>query len=121
MCPAVATCRKRPSARRLSVFKLSRLKGLSSCCLAGVSLAPPRHPGMGIAGPRDYNGGNIIVIGRIDEAHPADIYALLAILMAAIVVPESFFLRVGGPDGSHLLVYRLPIGRQLDSTHGLAH
>src|SRR5206468_11254653 len=105
--------RERPSARRLSVFNLSRLKGLSSCCLAGVSLAPPSHPGVGIAGPRDYNGDNIIMIGRIDEARPAVVDALLAILMAADFVPLSFFRLVDGDEGTYLLVSRLVIEGQL--------
>jgi len=68
---------------------------------------------MGIAGPRDYNGGNIIVIGRIDEAHPAVVYALLAILMAAVFVPMSFFRLVDGDEGTYLLVSRLVIEGQL--------
>jgi hypothetical protein len=63
--------------------------------------------------PRDYNGGNVTVIRRIDQAHPAVVYGLLAILMAAVFVPMSLFRIVDGDEGTYLLVSRLVSEGQL--------
>src|SRR5437870_13607907 len=68
---------------------------------------------MAIPEPRDDKGASATVTTRIDEAHPAVVYALLAILMAAVFVPMSFFRLVDGDEGTYLLVSRLVIEGQL--------
>ena len=45
-------------------------------------------PDHGIAGSRDYNGGSVTVIGGIDQARPAVVYGLLAVMMALVFVPN---------------------------------
>src|SRR3989441_8573000 len=67
---------------------------------------------MGIPVPRVYNGGGVTG-RRIDHVRPAVIYGLLAILMAAVFVPMSFFRLVDGDEGTYLLVSRLVIEGQL--------
>src|SRR3989475_7068713 len=68
---------------------------------------------MAIPEPRDDKGGSATVTTRIDQAHPAVVYGLLAILMAAVFVPMSFFRLVDGDEGTYLLVSRLVIEGQL--------
>ena len=53
------------------------------------------------------------MIGRIDQARPAVVYGLLAILMAAVFVPMAFYRLVDGDEGTYLLVSRLVIEGQL--------
>jgi hypothetical protein len=53
------------------------------------------------------------VIERIERAHPAVVYGLLAILMAAVFVPMSFYRLVDGDEGTYLLVSRLVTEGQL--------
>ena len=67
----------------------------------------------GIAGSRDYNGGSVTVIGRIDQARPAVVYGLLAVMMALVFVPLSFYRLVDGDEGTYLLVSRLVIEGEL--------
>jgi 4-amino-4-deoxy-L-arabinose transferase-like glycosyltransferase len=47
------------------------------------------------------------VIGRIDQARPAVVYGLLAVMMALVFVPLSFYRLVDGDEGTYLLVSRL--------------
>src|SRR5437870_10487731 len=61
----------------------------------------------------DYNGSSVTVIRRIDQAQPAVVYGLLAILMAAVFVPMSLFRLVDGDEGTYLLVSRLVVEGQL--------
>ena len=49
------------------------------------------------------------MIKRIDQARPAVIYGLLAVLMAAVFVPMSLFRLVDGDEGTYLLVSRLVV------------
>jgi 4-amino-4-deoxy-L-arabinose transferase-like glycosyltransferase len=53
------------------------------------------------------------VITRINQAHPAVVYGLLAVLMAAVFVPMSLFRLVDGDEGTYLLVSRLVVEGQL--------
>jgi hypothetical protein len=46
-------------------------------------------------------------VRRLDQVHPAIVYGLLAILMAAVFVPISLFRLVDGDEGTYLLVSRL--------------
>src|SRR5437867_11312592 len=64
---------------------------------------------MAIPEPRDDNGGSATVTRRIDQAHPTVVYGLLAILMAAVFVPMSFFRLIDDDEGTYLLVSRLGI------------
>jgi hypothetical protein len=52
-------------------------------------------------------------IRRLDDAHPAIVYGLLLILMAAVFVPLSFFRLVDGDEGTYLLVSRLVVEGQV--------
>jgi 4-amino-4-deoxy-L-arabinose transferase-like glycosyltransferase len=56
---------------------------------------------------------NVTVSGRLNQAHPAVVYGLLAILMAAVLVPMSVFRIVDGDEGTYLLVSRLVSEGQL--------
>jgi hypothetical protein len=53
------------------------------------------------------------VIRRIDQAHPAVAYGLVAILLAAVFVPMSLTRLVDGDEGTYLLVSRLVVEGQL--------
>ena len=44
-------------------------------------------------------GESVTMIGRIDQAHPAVVYGLLAALLAAVFVPMSLFRLVDGDEG----------------------
>src|SRR5437867_3231683 len=61
----------------------------------------------------DYNGSSVTVIRRIDQAQPAVVYGLLAILLAAVFVPMSLYRLVDGDEGTYLLVSRLVVEGQL--------
>src|SRR3989475_9837017 len=61
----------------------------------------------------DYNGSSVTVIRRIDQAQPAVVYGLLAILLAAVFVPMSLYRLVDGDEGTSLLVSRLVVEGQL--------
>ena len=54
-----------------------------------------------------------MVIRRIDQAHPAVVYGLLAALLAAVFVPMSLFRLVDGDEGTYLLQARLVAEGQL--------
>src|SRR5438128_4509766 len=68
---------------------------------------------MAIPEPRDDKGGSATVTTRIDQAHPVVVYGLLAILMAAVFVPMSFFRLIDDDEGTYLLVSRLVIEGRL--------
>lgn len=53
------------------------------------------------------------MITRIDQASPAVVYGLLAVLMAAVFVPMSLYRLVDGDEGTYLLVSRLVVEGQL--------
>lgn len=53
------------------------------------------------------------MITRINQTHPAVVYGLLAVLMAAVFVPMSLFRLVDGDEGTYLLVSRLVAEGQL--------
>jgi dolichyl-phosphate-mannose-protein mannosyltransferase len=59
------------------------------------------------------SSGDVTVIRRIDRAHPAVVYGLLAGLLAAVFVPMSLFRLVDGDEGTYLLVSRLVVEGQL--------
>jgi hypothetical protein len=59
------------------------------------------------SGPRDYNDGSVTVMRHIDQARPAVVYGLLAVLLAAVFVPMSLLRLVDGDEGTYLLVSRL--------------
>src|SRR2546422_399810 len=65
----------------------------------------------------DYNGSSVTVIRRIDQAQPAVVYGLLAILLAAVFVPMSLYRLVDGDEGTYLLVSRLVVEGQLPYHH----
>src|SRR5437867_12980058 len=54
----------------------------------------------------DYNGSSVTVIRRIDQAQPAVVYGLLAILLSAVFVPMSRYRLVAEDEGNHLLLSR---------------
>ena len=58
-------------------------------------------------------GESVTMIGRIEQAHPAVVYGLLAALLAAVFVPMSLFRLVDGDEGTYLLVARLVAEGQL--------
>jgi hypothetical protein len=58
-------------------------------------------------------GGIATLIRRIDQARPAVMYGLLAVLLAAVFVPMSLFRLVDGDEGTYLLVSRLALEGQL--------
>ena len=68
---------------------------------------------MAIPEPRDDNGGSATVTRRIDQARPTVVYGLLAILMAAVFVPMSFFRLIDDDEGAYLLVSRLVVEGRL--------
>ncbi len=49
------------------------------------------------------------MITRINQATPAVVYGLLAVLMAAVFIPMSLFRLVDGDEGTYLLVSRLVV------------
>src|SRR5947199_345829 len=68
---------------------------------------------MAIPEPRDDNGGSPTVTGRLAQARPPVVYGLLAILMAAVFVPMSFFRLIDDDEGAYLLVSRLVVEGRL--------
>src|SRR6059058_2319783 len=58
------------------------------------------------SGRANYNGV-VPVIERIERAHAAIVYGLLAVLLAAVFIPMSLLRLVDGDEGTYLLVSRL--------------
>src|SRR6059058_952751 len=64
------------------------------------------------SGRANYNGV-VPVIERIERAHAAIVYGLLAVLLAAVFVPMSLLRLVDGDEGTYLLVSRLVVEGQV--------
>ena len=82
----------------------------------GDSLTAPRMNRDSVtslgSGRANYNGV-VPLIERIERAHAAIVYGLLAVLLAAVFVPMSLLRLVDGDEGTYLLVSRLVVEGQV--------
>src|SRR5207247_2352436 len=82
----------------------------------GDSLTAPRMNRDSVtslgSGRANYNGV-VPLIERIERAHAAIVYGLLAVLLAAVFVPMSLLRLVDGDEGTYLLVSRLVVDGQV--------